>query len=303
METNITEDRFSQYKQNHCWQYDIRLKNLDIDIANSGFTLEQIKNIKISDFDFEFVPKTCKMKCREITAFIEHNEWLGTMPMRPTHRFTARYKGVLAGVIVMSTPNAFNLLLGSNNRRLEKLISRGACISWSPKNLASSLLMWSINWMVNHTHYRVFVAYSDPEAKELGTIYQACNFIYLGQTSGTQKAYFDPQKPEKGWFSDRIFRSRSKYKQYAKELGICWMSDWQAGDKIIWDNMPKDIESKIREKAKEYENSCITRLAATKHKYCCILGQDKRETKSLIKLFRKLNPTKIDLPYPKERGQ
>ena len=78
-------------------------------------------------------------------------------------------------------PNAFSKLLGKNTNDLERLISRGACISWSPKNLGSAFLMWCLRWMVKNTDYRIFTAYSDPTARELGTIYQACNFYYLGQ--------------------------------------------------------------------------------------------------------------------------
>ena len=46
--------------------------------------------------------------------------------------------------------------------------------------------MFSIKWMAKNTPFRAFTAYSDPEAKELGTIYQACNFYYIGQSSGSQ---------------------------------------------------------------------------------------------------------------------
>ena len=105
------------------------------------------------------------------------------MPLRPTHRFTATFKGQLAGVVVMATPNSFSNLLGPDSRHQEKLISRGACISWSPKNLGSALVIFSVRCMAKHTAFRIFTAYSDTEARELGTIYQACNFIYLGQTS------------------------------------------------------------------------------------------------------------------------
>lgn len=43
--------------------------------------------------------------------------------------------------------------------------------------------------MVKNTQYRLFTAYSDTEAKELGTIYQACNFYYLGKKSGAGYQY------------------------------------------------------------------------------------------------------------------
>ena len=169
--------RFENYNKEHCWQYDIRLNNLEQDLIISGLSKEEAQTIKISDFNFEHVMSADKNKCAEIKQFIVRHEWLAKMPMSITHRFTARWKGVLVGVIVMATPNAFSNLLGVEYKNNEKLIARGACISWSPTNTASWLLMQSIKWMVKNTDFRIFTAYSDPEARELGTIYQACNFL------------------------------------------------------------------------------------------------------------------------------
>lgn len=223
------------------------------------------------------------------------------MPTRPTHRFVATYKGRLAGVVVMATPNAFSDLLGKENKHLEKLISRGACISWSPKNLASALIMFSIKYMVKNTEFRFFTAYSDTEARELGTIYQACNFTYLGQSSGAKYSYSDPDA-EKDQFSDRLFRKSSFIRRKAIEAGIQWRSDWHYGDKILWQNIPEDIVSQIKENIKSYQASCERRPIPPKHKYVYILGPTKSETKRLTKIFSELNPRLANLPYPKIRG-
>ena len=180
----IIQENFNRnYLETHCWQYEIRKRNYQTDLEQSELTEEEINNLKISDFEFAYVKKNDEQKCKEIKDFIKRHEWLGNMPTRPTHRFIATYKGLLAGAIVMSTPNSFSNLLGPQNRDLEKLISRGACISWSPKNLASALIMYAVRYMVKNTDFRFFTAYSDVEARELGTIYQACNFTYLGQNS------------------------------------------------------------------------------------------------------------------------
>ena len=133
--------------QGFCWQYEIRQKNYIEDLATAKLTKKQVEVLRVEDFEFEFIPKENKFKCKEIAQFIERHEWLGRMPNRPTHRFTASYQGKLAGVVVMATPNSFSNLLGKENRDLEKLISRGACISWSPKNLGSALVMFSIRWI------------------------------------------------------------------------------------------------------------------------------------------------------------
>ncbi len=299
-------ERFKNYNKDHCWQYEIRQQNLISDLKEASLTEEEYNSLRIEDFEFSYVDKEDKKQCEEIKHFIERHEWLGKLPARPTHRFIARLKknGIIAGAIVMATPNAFSHILGKENRDKEKLISRGACISWAPKNLGSWLIMKSIKWMVKNTQFRMFSAYSDPEAKELGTIYQACNFIYLGQKSGTVKQYFDPNKPELGWFSDREFRKKSKYKLYAQKIGLT-LEEWKGYMKKYspnWEIMPDEIKTKIKEEEKKYRESCESRDMKPKHKYIYILGRSKKETKELKKLFQKNNPKMVQLEYPQERG-
>jgi hypothetical protein len=300
-------DRFKNYNKDHCWQYEIRQQNLISDLKEANLTEEEYNSLRIEDFEFSYVDKEDKKQCEEIKHFIERHEWLGKLPARPTHRFIARLKknGIIAGAIVMATPNAFSHILGKENRDKEKLISRGACISWAPKNLGSWLIMKSIKWMVKNTQFRMFSAYSDPEAKELGTIYQACNFIYLGQKSGTAKQYFDPNRPELGWFSDRDFRKKSKYKLYAQRIGLTF-EEWKGYMKKYspnWEIIPEEIKIKIKEEEKKYRESCKCRDMKPKHKYIYILGRTKKETKELKKLFEKNNPKLLQLEYPMERGK
>lgn len=288
-------ERFEGYDQTHCWQYQIRVDNKKQDLIDSGLTEEEASNLRVSDFVMEFVPKTDKQSVKEIKEFIERHEWLGKISIYPTHFFTARYKGILAGVIIMDMPNAFSKILGEKTKKLERLISRGACISWSPKNLASSLIMFSIKWMVKNSNYRVFTAYSDPEAKELGTIYQACNFYYMGQNSGAGKQY----KIDSGkWVSDRYFRSRSVYKKLAVNSGIEWDATWVEKEKLHWNLMPPEIVAQIRQLSKDYQKRCVSREIPKKHKYVYILGIDKIETRRLRKEFEDNFGI---LPYPKER--
>ena len=243
-------ERFSNYTGTKCWQAHISDVNLSQDLNDAGLTEEQAAKLRTSDFIFEYVDKEDKLTCAEIKEFIERHEWLGKLSQRSTHRFTARLKknGQLAGTIIMAVPNTFSNLLGKENRNKEKLISRGACISWAPKNLGSWLIMQSVRWMAKNTEFRYFTAYSDPEAKELGTIYQACNFVYLGQTSGAAKQYLDPTHPERGWFSDREFRKKGKYKKYAQEVGVD-PEVWQGYMKKYspdWSLVPPDLKVAIK---------------------------------------------------------
>ena len=286
------------YDKNHCWQYDVRIRNKERDLLMTGLDEDEVRNMKVSDFSFFHVDKSY---FPEIKKFIEEYEWMGSIPPYPTHYFIALYDNILAGALIFSMPNAFSKLLGPNTKNLERLIARGACISWSPKNLASSFIMWSIKWMVFNTQYRLFTAYADPDARELGTIYQSCNFWYIGQTSGRTKKYKEPNSNK--WISDRKFRNVSSYKRYAKELGIEWQKEWSVNRSMKWDKMPDEIEETLKKHGKKKLNECEIKKVPPKHKYVYILGRDKRETKELKERFKRLNPKLVDLQYPKNRGK
>jgi len=86
----------------------------------------------------------------------------------------------------------------------------------------------------------------------------------------------------------------------ALKNGIRWVDDWQNGDIVMFDKMPKEVAESIRILSKGYQNSCEKRKIEPKHKYAYVLGQNKAETRILRKLFNERN--KI-FPYPKERGK
>lgn len=290
----LSPEDYLSYNKKHCWQYDVRLKNLEEDIINSGFSKEYIDSLSVKDFEYKIVlDKNERTKLKE---FIERHEFLGNLSQFTTHWFGAYHKDILSGVILLNMPNAFSKLLGDDTPKIERLISRGACISWSPKNLASSFLMWVINWMVKNTDYRLFTAYADPTAKELGTIYQACNFYYLGQKSGTTTRYINPYTDK--IVSDRFFRTRSAYKKYAKELGIQWRENWNNDQKILWENIPDEIEKQLRNYSKIKQSESTKVEMPSKHKYAYVKGATKQETKRLRTLFEQLNKT---YPYPDNR--
>ena len=294
-----------EYNKDHCWQYDIRLRNREDDLQAAGLTEDAAQALRVSDFVFR--PLNSPEDRAQAVAFIKRHEWLGNLSQYTTHWFGAYYhdphqglvgKDIMAGVILMNMPNAFSKLLGEDTKTIERLVSRGACVSWSPKNLASSFLMWCCGWMVKHTQYRLFTAYSDPTAKELGTIYQACNWYYLGQESGTTTRYINPYTGKV--VSDRFFRVRSAYKKYAKELGIKWERDWNNDQRMLWENVPAEVEAQLRAHSKKKQSESQKIQMPSKHKYAFVLGATKAETKKLRREFTIRNPPK---PYPKERGK
>ena len=288
------KNRWDNYDKSHCWQYDIRLNNLEQDLIEANLTIEKAQSLRVSDFNFKEI--TDKKERQNLKKFIERHEWLGNLSQFTTHWFGCYYNDILAGVILFNMPNAFSKMLGENTPKLERLISRGACISWSPKNLASSFMMWSIKHMVKTTNYRLFTAYSDPTAKELGTIYQACNFYYLGQSAGTTTRYINPYSGK--IVSDRFFRQRTAYRKYAKDLGIEWKTNWMHDTGMSWENIPDDIEQLLRERSKFMQKNAEKIIMPSKHKYAMVLGRTKKETEELRRQFEAKNKT---FKYPKER--
>ena len=290
-------EKIKNYDKPWCYQYQKRLDTLQEDMEKYGWSQEDINSISLDDFVFSYIDSTNEKK--EATEFIKRYEWLGTIGSLPTHWFTARYKGILGGVIIMGMPNAFSKLLGEETKNLERLIARGASASWCPFNLGSKFLMWAMKWMVENTRYRLFTCYSDPQAKEVGSIYQGLNFFYLGQGSGTTVRCINPYNQEK-IVTDRAFRARSFYKRYAKDLGIEWQKNWNTDQCMLWENVPDEIEQKLRNYSKEMYAKAEKISFPSKHKYAFVLGRDKRETKALRKKFLDLNKV---YDYPKERGK
>lgn len=290
-------EKIRTYDKPWCYQYQKRIETLEEDLERYGWSERDLANIHLNDFVFSNV--TSKEEKREAIDFIKRYEWLGDVSGFPMQWFTARYKGILGGVVIMSPPNAFSKLLGDGTEKIEALITRGASASWCPFNLGSKFLMWCIKWMVNNTPYRLFTCYSDPQALEIGSIYQGLNFYYLGQASGTTVKAINPYK-ESALISDRTFRSRSMFKRYAKDLGIQWQPNWNDRSSVLWDNIPDDVEEKLRAYSKEMFNKAEKVYFPNKHKYAFVLGKNKRETKQLRKKFLELNKV---YDYPKERGK
>lgn len=269
------------------WQHQVRQETLDDDLNRLG--LSAPPKIRSSDVTLSL----CSVE--EVTPFIERYEWLGKMSNYPTHAARLDWKGEIISAIVFDMPIAFSKMLGDKTRKMERLISRGANVSYAPKWAASYIISNSIKLMANSTRYRLFVAYADPDAGELGTVYQACNFYYLGQKFGTRVQYLYNGR----WVSDRTFRSRSAYKRYAVDLDISWKDDWNTRDRIHWDRIPDDIEEALRQRSKDTMNSLEKRNPPLKHKYVQVVGRGTLETRFLRREFEKRNKT---YPYPKERG-
>lgn len=107
-------------------------------------------------------------------------EWLGSMPAAVIKCFGIFYDHLCAGVVVYSTEYSENLgvwdKFGYTNKMI--LLSRGACVHWAHEHSASKLIRQSMRMLPDK--YEVVTCTVDPAAGEIGTIYQACGFYYVG---------------------------------------------------------------------------------------------------------------------------
>ena len=258
-----------QFKKKIEWYYeDFKILGLDPN------------HIRISDFLLS--PEVISIETKK---FIEKYEWLGTIGVIPKWCFTARYKGVLGGVVLINEPTAYSKILGENTHIYEALIQRGATASWTPKNLGSHLIMFACKWMVWNTDKRAFIAYGDPKANELGIIYQACNFEYLGNTFGNKYLLSHPMINQGKLFSSQILKRTSTFKKWCKENQITVQKTWinEKGFKDI-NNIPHNI----KDEWKKWINNLILESKKTiiqkKYKYVLIRGKNKKEAKFLKSL-------------------
>ena len=288
IKTKIDEKKVCNFNAH---QYIKKQEFLENDLKNLDFDPFQLKASSF-EFNFEKINK-------ELVDFILKYEWLGSLGVTPKWSFTARYKGNLAGVIFINEPTSYSKLLGQNTMKYEALIQRGATISWAPKNLGSKLLTFACKWMINNTDKRLFIGYGDPKALEIGTIYQACNFEYLGNNFGTSFLYRHPLIKNNRTFSSQSLNRTSAFKKWCKTNNITPKKDWfkENGFKNL-QTIPEGIKNAWKNWKKKILSEAQIFLTERKHKYVLLLGKNKREYKELKNL-----KTYICKPYPKRNEE
>jgi hypothetical protein len=142
-----------------------------------------IKKAELREVDFQTAKK-----------IIEEYEWLGTMGTTQFH-YGIYFDGVCAGVVgfgyFQSMFNKDHLGRGGGygsyvgDKYWDKGIqlTRGACVWWAHEHSGSKLIAYGLREMAKKG-YKFVIAFSDPEAGEIGTLYQATNWHFIGN-SGT----------------------------------------------------------------------------------------------------------------------
>ena len=120
-------------------------------------------------------------------AIILRYEWLGTMPIVPVAFYgLVGPQGEPLGVSCFGygSGTAARGVCGPEWRDRTIILERGACVHYAHEHAASFLTSRAVEMCAADHGHRIFIAYSDAEAGEIGTVYQATNWLYLGHGNG-----------------------------------------------------------------------------------------------------------------------
>ena len=205
----------------------------------------------------------CEVKAithKEAEAVILEYEWLGTMPTAGLAFYGLFDPGdVIIGVACFgrgSGSNAANLC-GEEYRDLAICLERGACVHWAHPHTASFMIPRACKQARIDHGWLIFYGYSDHEAGEIGTIYQACNWIFIGQGAGR------PGKSSRAVYTSPTgedYNSR-RWRAHKTKGGFEWADAERAGwtrrkqydkGKYVWFEGSKTDKRKLR-RALRYE--------------------------------------------------
>lgn len=178
------EENLSKGNKVIAHQYKIRLdkEKEEYDTINFDYTEVNLKNSIVKPIN--------RVLCEKI---IKEYEWLGYLPKYTKHYFGLFFrvgdKEVLGGVVAYQPEYGDNIGVWDKYGFTNKIIqlSRGVCLWWTPKNSASFMISKTLTWLRNNTDYEVVSATVDPNAGEVGVIYQSLGWHYVGCMSGNMK--------------------------------------------------------------------------------------------------------------------
>jgi hypothetical protein len=115
-------------------------------------------------------------------------EWLASLGSSE-HAFGLFFGEYLAGCVCFGSTAGTKVrssVCGADHADRVTTLTRGCCLNWSHPHSGSFLVSAACREMTKKG-YHVVIAYADPEAGERGVIFRACNFLYCGTTSPTEK--------------------------------------------------------------------------------------------------------------------
>lgn len=116
-------------------------------------------------------------------------EWLGTMANTSIH-YGVFFGSYCAGVSCVGRGASMAGAYHHEQFRVSVndllTLARGACVHWAPPATNSRLVSWTCKLLAQEKAGKLIWATADTDAGEIGTIYQACNWVYIGLGGGNR---------------------------------------------------------------------------------------------------------------------
>ena len=153
-----------------CWQKQLRDK----------FNSEGVPPVPHLDIGKAMVRPISRNIAKQV---IFKYEWLGTMAPTSQH-FGLFFGSFCAGVTCVAIGNGCGGAYVHRKFEIEHnelaVLARGACVHWAPKGSNSKLVAYTSRLIASKKKTKIIMAFSDTEAGEVGTIYQACGWVFIG---------------------------------------------------------------------------------------------------------------------------
>lgn len=241
-----------------CHQYEIREKHREKNKGIAPIAMPNLKNAVVRKVDFQ----TAK------PIIVEH-EWLGRMSATSWHYalYPNAETDLIAGVVCLGGVNCtggsyLHVPFGVTPQEVG-VFARGTCLWWAHPHSASFLIAEALKRIrIDAPHKKIMMAYSDPSAGEIGTVYQATNWYYLGTSKTISHRYRSADGTHE--FSDANIIVE------AQRRGMTW----------------KEV------KREYYDKGYVLVPQAKKHRYAYLLDKKDKRLKALLESMTK--------PYPKK---
>jgi hypothetical protein len=148
------------------------------------------------------------------------------------------------------------------------LLSRGACTHWAHPHAGSKLIRQSMRLLP--PRFEVVTATTDPAAGEIGTIYQACGFDYVGSMrEGNPNVSFRPKDRHAWRIKGKLVGARS---------------------------MRQRIGSTRWEEVQRYFPDAVPVMEFSKHRYFAFRGRQQKARRAAIAHLIKPYPKRDETP-------
>lgn len=146
-------------------------------------------------------------------------EWLGNMgtTTRAFGLFFSEFPEEIAGVVCFGhpKPGEMNNICGVEHADKLYWLARGACVHWAHEHAGSFLITEACKQMGQPWKTRdgkdmpakfIFLATADSDANEVGTLYQSCNWTYVGKTAHPRMMTQPGMPPERAKNYDTLVK-------------------------------------------------------------------------------------------------